>query len=27
VEWILGRQLPWPERLAGTPPVYALWAS
>jgi ubiquinone/menaquinone biosynthesis C-methylase UbiE len=27
VEWILGRQLPWPERLAGPPPVYALWAS
>ena len=26
VEWILGRQLPWPERLFGTPPVYALWA-
>jgi ubiquinone/menaquinone biosynthesis C-methylase UbiE len=27
VEWMQGRQLPWPERLAGTPPVYALWAS
>jgi SAM-dependent methyltransferase len=27
VEWILGRQLPWAERLAGTPPVYALSAS
>lgn len=26
VEWILGRQLPWPERLFGTQPVYALWA-
>jgi SAM-dependent methyltransferase len=26
VEWILGRQLPWPERLFGTPPIYALWA-
>ena len=27
VEWILGRRLPWPERLFGVPPVYALWAS
>ncbi len=27
VEWILTRQLPWPERLFGTQPVYALWAS
>ena len=26
VEWILGRQLPWPERLFSTQPVYALWA-
>ncbi len=26
VEWMLGRQLPWPERLFGTQPVYALWA-
>jgi SAM-dependent methyltransferase len=26
VEWMLGRQLPWPERLFGTHPVYALWA-
>lgn len=26
VEWMLARQLPWPERLFGTQPVYALWA-
>ena len=26
VEWILGRQLPWPERLFGTQPVYAIRA-
>lgn len=26
VEWILGRRLPWPERLFGTLPLYALWA-
>ncbi len=26
VEWVLARQLPWPERLIGTQPVYALWA-
>jgi SAM-dependent methyltransferase len=26
VEWILGRRLPWPERVFGTPPLYALWA-
>jgi hypothetical protein len=26
VEWMMGRRLPWPERLFGTPPVYALWA-
>jgi SAM-dependent methyltransferase len=25
-EWILGRRLPWPERLFGVPPLYALWA-
>lgn len=26
VEWIRGRQLPWPERMFGTLPLYALWA-
>ncbi len=26
VEWILSRRLPWPDRLFGTQPVYALWA-
>ncbi len=26
VEWILSRQLPWPERLFGTSPLFALWA-
>ncbi len=26
VEWILSRRLPWPERLFGTVPLYALWA-
>jgi SAM-dependent methyltransferase len=26
VEWIVGRQLPWPERLLGIQPVYALRA-
>ena len=26
VEWILSRQQPWPDRLFGIQPVYALWA-
>jgi ubiquinone/menaquinone biosynthesis C-methylase UbiE len=26
VEWVAGRQPPWPERLFGTQPVYTLWA-
>jgi len=26
VEWILSRQLAWPERLFGTVPLYVLWA-
>jgi len=26
VEWILSRRQPWPDRLFGIQPVYALWA-
>jgi SAM-dependent methyltransferase len=27
VEWIMARRLPWPERLFGIQPMYALWAT